>query len=225
MQRFFDVLFSGLALLVLSPLLIPIALVLRFTGEGWVFFLQNRVGKDGKPFQLYKFATMLRDSPNMGTGTVTLKDDPRVLPVGKFLRKTKINELPQLLNIFLGDMSVVGPRPQTQRCFNAFPPEWQKEIIKVKPGLSGIGPVVFRGEEDILADHAGSVDFYDNVIGPYKGAVESWYVENQTLYTYFAVIFVTIWVVLVPGSDLVWRVFKGLPVPPDELKAPLNYPG
>jgi lipopolysaccharide/colanic/teichoic acid biosynthesis glycosyltransferase len=97
MQRFFDVLFSGLALLVLSPLLIPIALVLRFSGEGEVFFMQARVGKDGTPFQLFKFATMLKNSPNLGTGTVTLKDDPRVLPVGKFLRKTKINELPQLL--------------------------------------------------------------------------------------------------------------------------------
>ena len=93
-------------------MLVPVAIVLRLTGEGEVFFLQERVGKDGKPFKLYKFATMLKNSPNMGTGTVTLKHDPRVLPVGRFLRKTKINELPQLLNILIGDMSVVGPRPQ-----------------------------------------------------------------------------------------------------------------
>ncbi len=225
MQRSFDVLFSGLALLVLSPLLVPIALVLRFTGEGEVFFLQERVGKDGKPFKLYKFATMLKNSPNIGTGTVTLKGDPRVLPVGKFLRKTKINELPQLLNIFLGDMSVVGPRPQTQRCFVAFPEDLQAIIVKVKPGLSGIGPIVFRGEEDILADHANSVEVYDKVIAPYKGEVEAWYVDHQTLFTYFAVILVTVWVVLFPTSSIVWRVFGGLPVPPDELKSPLNYPG
>ena len=223
MQRFFDVLFSGLALLVLSPLLVPIAIVLRLTGEGEVFFLQERVGKDGKPFKLYKFATMLKNSPNIGTGTVTLKGDPRVLPVGKLLRKTKINELPQLLNIFLADMSVVGPRPQTQRCFVAFPENLQRVIVQVKPGLSGIGPIVFRGEEDILADHAGSVAFYDNVIAPYKGEVEAWYVEHQTMFTYFAVIFVTVWVVLFPASSAVWRVFNGLPVPPDELKGPLNY--
>lgn len=224
MQRFFDLLFSGLALLVLSPLLVPIALLLRFTGEGEIFFMQERVGKDGKPFSLYKFATMLKNSPGIGTGTVTMKDDPRVLPVGKFLRKTKINELPQLLNIFLGDMSVVGPRPQVLRCFNAFPVDLQRVIVKVKPGLSGIGSIVFRGEEDILADHAGSVEFYDNVIAPYKGQVEAWYVDHQSLFTYFVVILVTVWVVLLPSSGIVWRAFKGLPIPPNELKAPLNYP-
>ena len=224
MQRFFDVLFSGLALLVLSPLLSPIAVLLRLTGEGEVFFLQERVGKDGKPFKLYKLATMLKNSPNIGMGTVTMKNDPRVLPMGKFLRKTKINELPQLLNILLGDMSVVGPRPQAHRCFNAFPVDLQQVIVKVKPGLSGIGPIVFRGEEDILADHGGSVEFYDNVIAPYKGLVEAWYVEHQTMVNYYAVILVTVWVVLFSSSSVVWHVFKGLPVPPDELKRSLNYP-
>jgi lipopolysaccharide/colanic/teichoic acid biosynthesis glycosyltransferase len=225
MQRFFDVLFSGLALLVLSPLLVPIAVLLRFTGEGEIFFLQERVGKYGKPFKLFKFATMLKNSPNIGTGTVTMRNDPRVLSMGKFLRKTKINELPQLLNILFGDMSVVGPRPQAHRCFNVFPVELQRLIVQVKPGLSGIGPIVFRGEEDILFDNAGSVEFYDNVIAPYKGQVEAWYVDHQTLCTYFAVILVTVWVLLLPASDIVWRTFKGLPVPPDELKGPLNYTG
>ena len=224
MQRLFDVLFSGLALVILSPLLLPIALLLRFTGESEIFFLQERIGKDGQPFKLYKFATMLKNSPNIGAGTVTLKNDPRVLPVGKFLRKTKINELPQLLNIFIGDMSVVGPRPQTHRCFNAFPKELRQVIIKVSPGLSGIGPIVFRGEEDILANHAGSVEFYDQVIAPYKGQIEAWYISHNTLFTYFAVILVTIWVVLFPSSGIVWHVFKGLPVPPDTLKEPLNFP-
>jgi lipopolysaccharide/colanic/teichoic acid biosynthesis glycosyltransferase len=223
MQRFFDVLFSGLGLIVLSPMLLPIVIVLRLTGEGEVFFLQERVGKDGKMFKLYKFATMLKDSPNLGSGTVTMRNDPRILPLGGFLRKTKINELPQLLNIFFGDMSIVGPRPQARRCFDAFPVETQKIIVKVKPGLSGLGPIVFRGEEDILADHAASIDFYDNVIAPYKGQVEAWYVENQTLGTYFSVIAVTVWVVLFSKSDIVWRAFDGLPVPPDELKLPLNY--
>ena len=102
MERFFDIIFSGLALLALSLSSFLIILILKFSGEGEVFFFQERIGKDGKLFKLYKFATMLKDSPNLGTGTVTIKEDPRVLPtVGKFLRKTKINELPQLLNIFL----------------------------------------------------------------------------------------------------------------------------
>ena len=167
---------------------------------------------------------MLKNSPNIGTGTVTMKADPRVLPIGKFLRKTKVNELPQLLNIFLGEMSIVGPRPQAQRCFNAFPVELRQIITKVKPGLSGVGPIVFRGEEDMLADHAGSVEFYDNVIAPYKAQVEAWYVERQTMPIYFAVIFVTVWVVLFPSSSIAWHIFKGLPMPPDILKVPLNYP-
>lgn len=224
MQRILDVLLSGFALLVLSPLLLPIGLLLRLTGEGEIFFFQERVGKDGKPFKLYKFATMLKNSPNSGTGTITMKNDPRILPFGKFLRKTKINELPQLLNILIGDMSLVGPRPQAQKNFSAFPLQLQEIIVKVKPGLSGLGPIVFRGEEDILADHAGSVDFYDNVIAPYKGQIEAWYVSNQSIITYFSVILITVWVVLFPTSRIAWRVFKDLPSPPDQLVAPLNYP-
>jgi len=223
MQRFFDVLFSGLALLVLSPLLLVVVILLRFTGENEIFFLQERVGKNGKVFNLFKFATMLKNSPNLGTGTVTLKADPRVLPIGKFLRMTKINELPQLLNILLGEMSIVGPRPQALRCFNAFPVNLRQIITKVKPGLSGIGPIIFRNEENILADHLGSVEFYDNVIAPYKAEVEAWYVDRQTMGTYFLVIFVTIWVVLFPSSTVAWHLFKGLPMPPDNLKKILNY--
>ena len=222
--RFFDVVLSGLALIVLSPLLIPIVLFLKFSGEGEIFFLQERVGKNREMFKLFKFATMLKDSPSMGTGTVTMKNDPRVLPAGKFLRKTKINELPQLLNVFIGDMSLVGPRPQAPRCFDAFPIESQDIIVQVKPGLSGIGPIVFRGEEDILEGHSGTLDFYDNVIGPYKGDVEAWYVGKQGLITYFSLILLTVWVVLFPKSDLVWRLFKDLPSPPDILKNDLNFP-
>ena len=222
--RFFDVLLSGMALVVLSPLLIPIMLFLKFSGEGEIFFLQERVGRNREMFKLFKFATMLKDSPSMGTGTVTMKNDPRVLPAGKFLRKTKINELPQLLNVFIGHMSLVGPRPQAPRCFDAFPVESQDIIVQVKPGLSGIGPIVFRGEEDILEGHSGTLDFYDNVIGPYKGKVEAWYVEKQGLIAYFALILLTVWVVFFPKSDLIWRAFKSLPTPPDNLKDELNFP-
>ena len=144
MERFLDILFSGLALLALSPLLVPIVIILKFSGEGEVFFFQERIGKDGKLFKLYKFATMLKDSPNLGTGTVTMRDDPRVLPVGKFLRKTKINELPQLLNIFLGDMSVIGPRPLTAQTFGSYSDNTKAVISQVRPGLSGVGSIIFR---------------------------------------------------------------------------------
>ena len=223
MIRFFDLLLSSLALAILLPLLLPIMLILKLSGEGEIFFLQERVGKHREGFKLFKFATMLKDSPSIGTGTVTMKNDPRVLPIGKFLRKTKINELPQLLNIFLGHMSVIGPRPQTARCFEAFPHESQDIIIQVKPGLSGIGPIVFRGEENILDGHAGTIDFYDNVIGPFKGEVEAWYSDKQNLGVYFTLIFLTVWVVIFPNSDVIWRIFKDLPEPPTQLKQALNY--
>lgn len=137
-----------------------------------------------------------------------------------FLRKTKINELPQLLNILIGDMSVVGPRPQTQRCFDAFLPASQKAIVQVRPGLSGIGSIIFRDEEDMLHGQADSVRFYDEVIAPYKGALEEWYVTNQGLRTYLLCIGVTAWVVLNSDSNVVWRVFDSLPQPSDQL-APL----
>ena len=219
MQRLLDIVFSGLALLVLSPLLVPIAIALRLTGEGEVFYVQQRVGRGGRMFGLYKFATMLKDSPNLGTGTVTVKHDPRVLPLGRVLRKTKLNELPQLLNIFKGDMSVIGPRPQTRRCFDAFPARSQEQIVKVRPGLSGIGSIVFRDEEDLMHASAEPEHFYDAVIMPYKGALEEWYVANQGLWTYLCSIVVTAWVVLVPTSTVFWRVFDGLPLPPAELVA------
>ena len=218
MQRFFDVTFSGLALLVLSPLLVPIMMILKFTGEGEIFYVQQRVGMGGKMFGLFKFATMLKDSANIGTGTVTVKNDPRVLPIGKFLRKSKINELPQLLNIFLGDMSVIGPRPQTERCFLAFPQSSQDAIVQVKPGLSGIGSIVFRDEESILDNpDIDRLKFYDDEIAPYKGELEQWYVRHRSLYSYFMLIGLTIWIVIFSDSKVYKAIFKDLPTPPESL--------
>lgn len=224
MERFFDVLFSGLALLVLSPLLLPIVLILKLSGEGEIFFLQERIGKGGDVFKLFKFATMLKDSPNIGTGTVTMRGDPRVLPVGKFLRKTKVNELPQLLNIFFGDMSVIGPRPLTKQTFGYYDTNTQLNIKKVKPGLSGIGSIIFRKEEEIMHGQKASIEFYNNVIAPYKGKLEEWYVSNKNIVMYFILIFLTIWVVFFQNSNVIWNVYKTLPIPPDEIKSLLNYP-
>ena len=223
MIRFFDVLLSAIALLLLLPLFLPIVILLRFTGEGEIFFLQERIGKDGKKFDLFKFATMLKNSPDIGTGTITMKNDPRVLPFGRFLRKTKINELPQLLNIFFGDMSVIGPRPLTSQAFENYSDNIKCLIKKVRPGLSGIGSIVFRAEEEIMHGASGSIDFYENVIAPYKGELEEWFVLNKSLYIYFVAIFATAWAVLIPSTKIVWRVFKDLPEPPNDLKQALNF--
>ena len=214
MERFFDILFSGLALLLLSPFLVLTVLILKFSGEGEVFFLQERIGRNGEVFKLFKFATMLKDSPNIGTGTVTMKGDPRILRVGKFLRKTKINETPQLLNIFLGDMSVIGPRPLTSQTFELYSLSTQEVIKRFRPGLSGVGSIIFRGEEDIMHGASASVDFYKNVIAPYKGSLEEWFFENKGLQLYFTAIFITICAVLVPSTKVAWRFFKDLPFSP-----------
>lgn len=223
MQRVLDVLFASIALVILSPLLVLTVVLLRLTGEGEILFLQTRIGKDRKTFELYKFATMIKDSPNIGPGTVTIKNDTRVLPLGKFLRKTKINELPQLINILLGDMSLVGPRPQAKKNFEFFPLYLQDLIVSVKPGLSGLGSIVFRGEEALLAEHASSIEFYSNVIAPYKGQLEAWYVVNNSLATYFLIIFATIWIIFFPNSRVAWRVFTDLPTPPEPLIVKLKF--
>ncbi len=223
MERLFDIVFSATALLILSPLFLPIVIILRFSGEGEVFFFQERIGKNGKLFKLFKFATMLRDSPNLGTGTVTMKNDPRILPVGKFLRTTKINELPQLLNIFLGDMSIIGPRPLTPQTFKSYSDNIQSIVTQVRPGLSGVGSIIFRTEEEIMHGKNASVDFYDNVIAPYKGALEKWFVANKSISIYFVAIFITVWVVIFPKTRLIWTVFGSLPEPPRELKLVLRY--
>ena len=115
LQRSFDILFSCISIIVLLPVLSLIILILSITGEREIFYKQNRIGQNRISFELWKFATMYKNSEKKGAGTVTLKNDFRVLPFGKFLRKTKLNELPQLFNIFIGDMSVIGPRPLHQK--------------------------------------------------------------------------------------------------------------
>jgi lipopolysaccharide/colanic/teichoic acid biosynthesis glycosyltransferase len=217
MQRFLDILVAATALIVLSPLLVPIVVILRFTGEGEIFYAQPRVGRHGHMIRIYKFATMLKNSPSLGTGTVTVKDDPRVLPFGRFLRKTKLNELPQLINVLSGDMSLIGPRPQTPRCFNAFPLEYHTAITSVRPGLSGIGSIVFRNEQEMMDGSDDSDRLYDQVIMPYKAQLESWFVANQGIVTYLKLIALTLWVVAFPRSRATSRLFPTLPAPSEEI--------
>ena len=215
MQRFFDIVFSGLAILILSPLLIIIMFILKLTGEGEVFYKQERVGREGKTFNLLKFATMLKNSPNIGNKTITIHNDPRVLPFGRILRKTKINEIPQLFNILVGDMSVIGPRPMIKSTFVQYESEVQEAIKKVRPGLSGIGSIVFRDEETLLTNtKIDREKFYKQEILPYKGKLEKWYVENKSIYLYFVLIFLTIIVVINPKSSLYKKILNNLPQEP-----------
>ena len=223
LQRLIDLSICLVAIIILSPLLVFTIIILKLTGEGEVFFVQERVGRNRHKFRLYKFATMLKDSPNLGAGTITLKGDPRILPVGNILRATKFNELPQLFNVLMGDMSLVGPRPQEERCFAAYSPRIQERITTVRPGLSGVGSVIFRGEDQLLNSGGNASDFYDTVIMPYKGQLEEWYVLHKSFFLYVKCLVATVWVVLFPKSSACWALFEGIPAPPEELKTSLGF--
>jgi lipopolysaccharide/colanic/teichoic acid biosynthesis glycosyltransferase len=211
-KRAFDIVASLIALLILLPLFIPIIILLRLTGEGEVFYKQDRVGFKNTIFKIWKFATMLKNSPNMGAGDVTLRRDPRVTPMGRFLRMTKINELPQIVNILIGDMSVVGPRPLMIAGFNRYEKKFRNEVYNVRPGLTGIGSIVFRDEEKILTESGlPPHECYEKIILPYKGALEIWYQGRMSFYTDFMIIFLTAWVIVSPDSNLPYRIFKDLP--------------
>lgn len=210
LKRLIDILIATIALILLSPILIPSILVLLVTGEREVFYFQKRIGYKNRPFNIWKFATMVKNSPNMGTGEITLRNDPRVTPFGKILRMTKVNELPQIFNVFNGDMSIVGPRPLMEVSFRLYSEEIQKQIYNCKPGMTGIGSLIFRDEEKIVSEAADPKAMYA-AIYPYKGALELWYQKNASLYTDFMIIFLTAWSILFPANNLVNKVFKDLP--------------
>jgi|TARA_Y100000385_G_C13055854_1_gene621912 lipopolysaccharide/colanic/teichoic acid biosynthesis glycosyltransferase len=211
-KRIFDILVSFVSILLLIPLFIPIMLILKLTGEGEIFYFQERVGLNNKTIKIFKFATMLKNSEQMGSGIYTAKNDPRILPFGNFLRKTKINELPQIINILNGDISLVGPRPLIRKTFELYNDEEQKIIFSMKPGLTGIGSIVFRNEEEILNNaNMDLEEFYEKYITPYKAQLELWYKKNQSFLCDLQIIFLTSWAILFKESRLPWIIFKDLP--------------
>lgn len=219
LKRALDLLIAGITFIIFLPLSIPIVILQLLTGEGYVFYFQKRIGHKNKPFDIWKFATMLKNSPSMGTGSITLRNDPRVTPMGKFLRPTKLNELPQIMNVLKGDLSIVGPRPLDERGFLKYTDEVQKNIYNVKPGITGIGSIIFRDEELLISQSNEEPHAYmQRVISPYKGALEMWYQENASFWLDLKIIFMTGWVILFSKSELPYKFFKGLPERPAELK-------
>ncbi len=218
LKRMMDICLAGIALLILSPLLVPVAIILKLTGEHYIFYKQERIGIGGKSFGLLKFATMLVDSPNLATGDITVQNDSRVLPCGRILRKTKINELPQIINVLKGDMGIIGPRPLTPKNFNYYSDEAKEIIGKMRPGLSGASSILFRDEESLMADiDIPHHEFYEKYISPYKGDLEIWYYKNQSLWLDVKLIALTVLAVLNSGFD-VHKYLKGLPERPEYLK-------
>lgn len=209
-KRLFDIVASFIGLLIISPILLPVMLILKFTGEGEVFYLQERIGKGNKPFFITKFATMLKDSPNMGGYTV--RGDPRVLPFGKFLRKSKINELPQLWDILRGKMSLVGPRPQMTKIHEEYPASFSVVLEALRPGVTGIGSIVFRDEEAILTNAKDKDYCYKQQIIPYKAELEIWYMGNQSFFLDIALIFMTLWAIVKADSQILYGLYPSLPL-------------
>jgi len=220
-KRFFDFTLAFIASLILLPLLIPVIIALRLSGEGEVFYRQDRIGYHNRTFKILKFATMRKNSPNLSGGDITIDKDPRILPLGNFLRKTKINEIPQLFNILWGDMSIIGPRPLTARVAELFPKSHWEKVSNLRPGLSGVGSIVFRNEEELLANATDRFQTYQAYIVPYKSTLESWYVDNRTLWLDIKLIIYTVMVVVFKKLDSS-KFLSDLPEPPEDLKIMLE---
>ncbi len=223
LKRFFDFLFSLIGILLAAPIMAVAIVVLRFTGEGSVFFVQERVGHKNKRFKILKFTTMLSAAPAQKNKTNIGKRDPRITPIGAFFRNSKIDELPQMINVLKGDMSFVGPRPLMEvPDFISYPPEVQETIYNVRPGITAIGSVVFRDEAQIISqvkeEGQDPAEFKSKVIFPYKGKVEMWYNENQSFWVDFKILLLTAWTLIFPTSQLAYTLFPDLPERTDALK-------
>ncbi|MBA7628937.1 putative sugar transferase EpsL [subsurface metagenome] len=178
LKRIIDITLSGLAIIVLSPLFVIISILIKLTGED-IFFLQERVGQGEKPFNLVKFTTMPKGSEKLGY--ITTSVDPRPTTLGRFLRKTKINEIPQLINVFLGDMSIIGPRPLLRVHAEIYPENTRKKLYSMRPGLIGIGSLYFHHEDNLLASVDNPNQYYEKVIMPKKAELELWYNQNWSV--------------------------------------------
>ena len=214
-KRTFDIIVAALILLPLVPFLAAVIVILRITGERQAFYVQrDRIGFQGKKFPLVKFVTMVANSESIGSKDVTVRNDPRVLPVGRVLRKTKVNELPQLLNVLAGHMSIVGWRPLLEPGFKRYETRIQEALVTVKPGLTGIGSIIFRDEERILELSAKPYEecYRDDVL-PYKGALELWYLENESLWLDIKIILATAGAVVAPDSAFYTSWFPDIPQP------------
>ncbi len=179
-KRSFDIVFTILGGLFLLPILIPIVIWVKFSSKGPLFYIQRRVGKDFTEFNLYKFRSMIIDADQKGP-SVTSCDDPRITKVGKIIRKTKIDELPQLLNVLKGDMSLVGPRPEVLK-FVKQKKEDYKKVLSVKPGITDNAAIEYRDEETIMKQYKDKEDAYINKVLPEKIKLYNYYIDNMSFF-------------------------------------------
>ena len=195
LKRIFDILVSFVGLVILSPLFIVLAIVIVSDSKGSVFFKQTRVGRNGVPFKIYKFRTMIEDAEAKGM-QLTVGDDSRITNVGTFLRKTKIDELPQLINVFKGEMSFVGPRPEVPKYVELYT-EDQRQVLMVRPGITDLASIEYRNESDLLVNTDNPEKIYVEEIMPKKLDLNMRYIERISFVTDIGIIFRTISVVLI----------------------------
>lgn len=190
MIRLFDILFSVLGLILLSPIFIVLYIIIRTGSKGGAFYVQERIGKDGRPFMLYKFRTMHVGADSEGLLTIG-KDDNRITRVGYFLRKTKIDELPQLLNVLKGDMSLVGPRPEVRKYVDLYTEE-QRKVLSVRPGITDYASIEYVNENELLSKASDPDRVYIEEVMPDKIKLNMKYLEHYTMQEYFRIIFLTL---------------------------------
>ena len=189
MIRFFDIIFSIIGLVILSPLFIVLYILIRIESKGGGFYSQERIGKNGKPFKLYKFRSMRIGSDKKGLITIGEKDN-RITKTGIILRKYKLDELPQLWNVFIGDMSLVGPRPEVKKYTDLYTEE-QKQVLQVRPGITDWASIKYVDENKILGESKDPDEAYVNLIMHNKIKLNMVYIQHQTLGEYFKIIFTT----------------------------------
>ena len=189
MIRFFDLFFSLVGLIVLFPLFIVIAVCIVLDSRGGVFFRQVRVGKNGNDFRLYKFRSMAKGADRKGLITVG-ENDSRVTRVGRFLRKYKLDELPQLLNVFCGEMSLVGPRPEVRKYVDLYTRE-QRKVLSVLPGITDYASIEYIDENRILGQASNPDKAYVELIMPDKIRYNMKYIDRRSVKEYFKIIFLT----------------------------------
>jgi lipopolysaccharide/colanic/teichoic acid biosynthesis glycosyltransferase len=188
-KRAFDLVVSFCGLLVLSPVMLICAVLVWLTSEGPVFFRQERMGRNGKPFHILKFRSMVQNAPSLG-GALTAGRDPRVTRVGAFLRKTKLDELPQLINVFKGEMSFVGPRPEVRKYVEKYPEDYA-ELLRVRPGITDIASLKYRHETEILGQYPDPEKAYVEVVLPDKIALGKEYIRRSSLWLDLKLILMT----------------------------------
>ena len=191
-KRAFDILCSFLGLAVLSPVLLVVSVLVAVTSPGGVFFRQERIGKDGRPFRIFKFRSMRKDNAGL---KITTGNDSRITPVGRFLRKSKIDELPQLINVLVGDMSFVGPRPEVADYVNLYTP-YQRRVLLVRPGITGLASIRFRNENDLLTASDDPNHTYVEQIMPRKIDLDLEYIPHASVFYDIKLIFQTFAVVI-----------------------------